>query len=71
MMTKNEVTTIMIPETSTTLLRDIASDSQHARWFEFVDRYRPMMEAYMRGRFPTVEADDIIQETLIALIKTF
>ena len=36
-----------IPTTSTTLLRDIANDSQHARWGEFVARYRPMMEAFM------------------------
>ena len=57
----------MTPETSTTLLRDLAQDSQHARWTEFVTRYRPMMEAYMRERFPSVEADDVIQETLIAL----
>ena len=61
----------MTPETSTTLLRDLARDSQHARWTEFVARYRPMMEAYMRERFPSVEPDDAIQETLIALIKTF
>ena len=59
-----------IPTTSTTLLRDLAQDSQHARWGEFVTRYRPMMEAFMRERFPTVEADDVIQETLIALIET-
>ena len=61
----------MTPETSTTLLRDLAQDSQHARWAEFVARYRPMMDAYMREHFPFVEADDAIQETLIALIKTF
>ena len=57
----------VIPETSTTLLRDIAQDSQHARWAEFVARYRPMMEAYMRERFPSLDADDVIQETLIAV----
>ena len=56
-----------IPTTSTTLLRDVASDSQHARWTEFAKRYRPMMEAYLRERFPSVEADDVIQETLIAV----
>ena len=60
-----------IPETSTTLLRDLAQDSRHARWGEFVARYRPMMETYMHTRFPTVDADDAIQETLIALIKVF
>ena len=58
-----------VPTTSTTLLRDIAQDSSHTRWNEFVLRYRPMMEAFMREHFPSVEADDIIQETLIALCK--
>ena len=58
-----------IPTTSTTLLRDIAHDSAHLRWNEFVARYRPMMEAFMRERFPSVEADDVIQETLAALCK--
>ena len=56
-----------IPTTSTTLLRDVASDSQHVRWTEFAARYRPMMEAYLRERFPPVEADDVIQETLLAV----
>ena len=56
-----------IPTTSTTLLRDLAGDSQHARWTEFVTRYRPMMEAFMRERFPSLDADDVIQETLIAV----
>ena len=59
----------LIPETSTTLLKDIAQDAQHVRWNEFVARYRPMMEAFMRERFPSLEADDIIQETLAALCK--
>lgn len=60
-----------IPTTSTTLLRDLAQDSHHARWGEFVARYRPMMEGYMYEHFPMVDADDAIQETLIALIKVF
>ena len=58
-----------IPTTSTTLLRDIARDSRNARWDEFVARYRPMMEAFMHERFPSLEADDIIQETLVALCR--
>ena len=58
-----------IPATSTTLLRDIAQDSNNARWGEFVSRYRPMMEAFLRERFPAFEADDIIQETFLALCK--
>lgn len=55
------------PETSTTLLNALARDSQSSRWDEFVARYRPMMEAFMRERFPSVDADDAIQETLVAL----
>lgn len=59
----------IVPETSTTLLKALAVDAQHARWGEFVARYRPLMESYMREHFPTVDAEDAIQETLIALIK--
>ena len=56
------------PETSTTLLRDV-SDSQHARWTVFYARYQPMMRSYLRTRFPSVDADDVIQETFAALAK--
>lgn len=55
------------PQTSATLLQNLASDSQHARWGEFVARYRPMMAAFMRSSFPTLDADEAIQQTLIAL----
>lgn len=57
-----------VPETSTTLLRDVA-DSQHARWAVFHSRYEPMMRTFMSGRFPSLDADDIIQETFVALAK--
>ena len=59
----------VVPTTSTTLLRDLANDSQHPRWGEFVERYRPMMEAFLHDKFPYVDADDIIQETFVALCK--
>jgi len=58
-----------IPMTSVTLLKDLAEDPQHPRWGEFVARYRPMMEAYLHGRFPYLESDDIIQETLVVLVE--
>ena len=56
-----------VPATSTTLRRDL-TDSQHVRWGEFVRRYRPMMESYLRSRYPDLEAEDIISETLTALV---
>ena len=59
----------MIPETSTTLLRDISSDADSSRWPEFVARYRPMMRAYLKTHFPVVDADEMVQETLVALSK--
>jgi len=57
----------IVPETSTTLLRDISSDAENARWPEFVARYRPMMLAFLSAQFPALDADDIVQNTLIAL----
>ena len=57
-----------IPSTSTTLLRQMAADSRHVRWGEFVRRYQPMMEEYLRTHFPGLESEDIISETLIALV---
>ena len=60
-----------IPTTSTTLLRDLACDTQHARWGEFVARYKPMMELFMAVNFPSLDAEDVVQETLIALIRIF
>lgn len=62
---------LKVPQTSTTLLRDLACDTQHARWGEFVARYRPMMESFVSECFPSLEADDVVQETLIALIRIF
>lgn len=57
-----------IPETSTTLLRCL-SDAQSARWGDFVARYEPVMRAFLASRFPTVPADDIMQEALVALVR--
>lgn len=59
----------MHPETSTTLLRDLAGSAGHVRWSEFFARYEPMMRAFLASRFPGVEADDILQETMLALVR--
>ena len=50
-------------------MKQIAGAAEHPRWEEFVARYRPAMEAYARERFPGVEADDLIQETLLGLMR--
>ncbi len=58
-----------IPTTSVNLLLQLSGDANHARWAEFVARYRPMMEQYLSKQFPNLESDDIIQETFIALVN--
>ena len=60
-----------IPTTSKTLLRDLAADAQSPRWTEFVARYRPVMEAFLAARHPSLaaETDDLVQETLLALVR--
>lgn len=58
-----------IPRTSTTMLKQIAGAAEHPRWAEFAAKYRPMLEAYARDRFPGLEADDLIQETLLGVMK--
>ena len=57
------------PKTSTTLLKQISAAAEHPRWAEFVAKYRPMMESFMRERFPGLEAEDLIQETLLGVMK--
>lgn len=42
---------------------------RHARWAEFIARYSPMCRQYLRRQFPSLEADDILQETFAALAK--
>lgn len=58
-----------IPVTSTTLLRDLTSGPDSLRWEEFVSRYRPVMEAFLRSRFPFLDEEDVIQDTLVAFAR--
>ena len=58
-----------VPATSVSLLRDIASGTENARWTEFVRIYEEPMRAFLAARFPSVEADDVLQETMIALMR--
>ena len=57
------------PTTSVSLLRTLANDSTSSRWDEFYARYEGVMRAFLGGRFPSLEADDIIQETMTALVR--
>ena len=58
-----------IPPTSVSLLKAIANDTAAVRWTEFWRRYEPAVRSYLNQRYPSVEADDVIQETMLALMK--
>jgi RNA polymerase sigma factor (sigma-70 family) len=55
--------------TSTTLLKAIGADADSPRWLEFVSCYQPVMESYLKSKFPAVDAEDVMQETLIVLAR--
>ena len=56
-------------KTSITLLKDLAGGAASARWGEFVARYDGLMRGYLQSRFPDVDADDVMQETLLSMTK--
>ena len=56
-----------IPKTSISILRAIADDPRSVRWNELYDRYREPMAAFLKSRYPSLEPDDVIQDTMAAL----
>lgn len=66
-MHENEMNTP--PQTRISLINTIANHPESARWTEFWRAYEQPMRAYLASHFPTIEADDIIQETMVALMK--
>jgi RNA polymerase sigma factor (sigma-70 family) len=55
--------------TSVTLLNAIANNTETVRWTEFFTKYEPMMRVFLASHFPSLDHDDIIQESMRALIK--
>ena len=58
-----------IPKTSVSLLAAIAESHNSPRWNEFYSRYQPVMAAFLQRRFPSLSADDVIQEAMLVFIK--
>ena len=57
------------PVTSITLLKGLASGTDNARWAEFFRIYEQPMRSFLQSRFPSVDADDAMQETMVALMR--
>lgn len=69
---------VQFPETSSALLRELATGADAARWTEFVELYTPVLHYALhclrKGSFPSLEPemfDDIVQETFVSLVKSF
>lgn len=67
-----------VPETSSTMLRELAAGADSARWTEFVDIYTPVLVYWLNclraGTLPSLMPDmydDIIQETMVSMMKIF
>ena len=58
-----------VPATSVSLLKVLGEDPLSPRWTEFFDKYKSTMEGYLFKYFPMVDAAEVINETLLALVK--
>ena len=57
------------PQTSRRLLAALGSDLSSSRWNEFIAAYVPGLRDYAVRHFPVLDADDLLQETLLAFVK--
>lgn len=55
-----------IPTTSISLLQGLA-DGSNIHWTRFYAQYEPVLRAFLHDRFPSIDADDAIQETVRSL----
>ena len=58
-----------VPSTSISILKAISGDAASVRWTEFFHRYEQPMRGFLAAKFPSVDPDDAIQETMRALVS--
>jgi len=58
-----------VPVTSVTLLKVLGGDAQSPRWTEFAQKYASTIDGFLFKYFPSVDAEDVVNETLIALVQ--
>jgi len=59
----------MVPVTSKSLLKVLGEDSQSPRWTEFARMYASTIDAFLFKYFPNVDKEDVVNETLMALVE--
>lgn len=58
-----------VPVTSVSLLKVLGNDASSPRWTEFANKYASTIDGFLFKFFPTVDAAEVVNETLIALVK--
>ena len=58
-----------VPVTSVSLLKVLGEDAQSPRWTEFANKYASTIDGFLYKYFPSVEAADVVNETLMALVE--
>jgi RNA polymerase sigma factor (sigma-70 family) len=59
----------MVPVTSISLLKVLGEDSQSPRWTEFAQKYASTIDGFLFRYFPSVDAEEVVNETLLALVR--
>ena len=58
-----------MPVTSVSLIRDVSNNPASARWTELYRAYLEPMRSFLAAKYPSLEPDDVIQETMVALFE--
>ena len=58
-----------VPVTSVSLLKVLGEDSQSPRWTEFAKLYASTIDAFLFKYFPSVDAAEVVNDTLLALVE--
>jgi len=58
-----------VPVTSVSLLKVLGEDSQSPRWTEFAKLYASTIDGFLFKYFPSVDAEEVVNETLLALVE--
>ena len=58
-----------VPVTSISLLKVLGEDAQSPRWTEFANKYASTIEGFLFKYLPMVDAEEVVNETLIALVE--
>ena len=58
----------MVPITSVSLLKVLGEDAQSPRWTEFANMYASTIDGFLFKYFPTVDAAEVVNDTLLALV---